>query len=38
MNSQFWINWIGVVTVGYIILLPGVIFLAMKAAQKRQAA
>ena len=36
MNPQFWIVWIGVVTVGYIILLPGVIFLVMSAAQKRQ--
>ncbi len=35
MNPQFWIVWIGVVTVGCIILLPGVIFLVMKAAQRR---
>jgi hypothetical protein len=38
MNPQFWLYSIGVVTVGYIIQLPGVIFLAMRAAQKRQVA
>jgi hypothetical protein len=36
MNPQFWLYWIGVVTVGYIILLPGVIILVMKRAQERQ--
>jgi hypothetical protein len=36
MNPQFWLYWIGVVTVGYIIPLPGVIFKydARKAAEK----
>ena len=36
MNPQFWIYWIGAVTVGYIILLPGIIFLTLKTALKRQ--
>jgi hypothetical protein len=36
VNPQFWIYWIGVVTVGYITLLSGVIFLVMKRAQQRQ--
>jgi di/tricarboxylate transporter len=36
MNPQFWLYWIGVVTLVYIILLPGVIFLVMKRAQQRQ--
>jgi FG-GAP-like repeat len=35
MNPQFWIYWIGVVALGYIILLPGIIFLVMKRAQER---
>lgn len=38
MNPQFWFYWIGIVTVGYIILLPGIIFLVMKRAQERQGA
>jgi len=38
MNPQFWLYWIGIVTVGYIILLPGIIFLVMKRAQERQGA
>jgi hypothetical protein len=38
MNPQFWLYWIGIVTVGYVILLPGIIFLVMKRAQERQGA
>ena len=34
MNPQFWLYWIGIVAVGYIILLPGIIFLVMKRHRK----
>jgi hypothetical protein len=36
MNPQFWLFWIGVVAVGYVVLVPVIIVLAMKAALNRQ--